>query len=444
MSVSAIGLYVLAALFGSLDFFDMVLRVCFRRAHTKPPGAEQPTATSYPLEVGAFSPHQVRYHLEPYAIVVSVYNAEAELDEFLDTIRPYRSRLWVIDDASTDDTCARLRQAGVRCLRGTVNRKKPGALKTLVATLDPEIATVVVLDPDTRILDSGSGAVSDLERVIFEFQRSGVAALCPRLTVRDEGLLTRFQQLEFWLSFNVGRYSLSDHCVTSGIAVYRRDALARALEKHSLSVYAEDLKNAYLLLAEGERIYYDGRLTVETAGKPTWSSWFSQRVAWHFGLLKVYAETLPDLLKCSGDRLFLRYHFILYTGVFGILLHPLKMMACLLLMVSFAGGVDQLLHLGVVPHGTFTEPMYFLIAYLECSALLVVALATTPGDLANRRNIKLVPTVLLYFFYSAIHTFPITVGFLNWCSLRLVGRRVYRDHFQDDATLRQQFSGARP
>ena len=125
-------------------------------------------------------------------------------------------------------------------------------------------------------------------------------------------------------------------------------------------------------------------------------------------------------------------------------MHPLKLFACLLLMASFAGGVDRLLHLGIVPHTAFTEPTYFLIAYAECCGLLVLALMSSPREYDSGRLTRLAPAILLYFFYSSLHTLPITLGYLNWCSLRLVGRRVYRDHFQDDATLRQQFSGARP
>src|SRR5438874_8744599 len=65
----------------------------------------------------------------------------------------------------------------------------------------------------------------------------------------------------------VGRRSLADYGVTSGVSIYRRDALEWALEQHSMSIYAEDLENTVVLLHAGERIYYDGRLVVSTAGR---------------------------------------------------------------------------------------------------------------------------------------------------------------------------------
>src|SRR5437016_5695941 len=142
---------------------------------------------------------------------------------------PYRDHLWVIDDASTDDTWLRLQQSGVRCVRASTNHKKPGALKALLAHLPPEIATVVVLDPDVRILDQRRRQLPDLETVIFEFQQSRMAAATPRIVVRPTSWLARMQAFEYDLACAIGRKSLVDHSITSGIAVYRRDALERAL-----------------------------------------------------------------------------------------------------------------------------------------------------------------------------------------------------------------------
>src|SRR5262249_13703709 len=147
-----------------------------------------------------------------------------------------------------------------------------------------EIETVIVLDPDTRILS----APDDLVRTLFEFQRSGMAAFCPRVSAAGRSWLARIQRLEYWLAFSIGRKSLSDFSITSGVAVYRADALRLVLDQHSLSVYAEDLENALILLARRESIYYDGRLVVETEAVEGVRRLFSQRVGWHFGLIRVY------------------------------------------------------------------------------------------------------------------------------------------------------------
>ena len=423
----------LAGLFTSLDLADLLFRLHLRRVHTSGCRTCGPVLTSLPIDAGRFTPAQIRHHLAPYAIIASVHNAEAEIDDFLDAIEPFRDRVWVIDDASTDRTAARLDEAGVNCVRSRVNQRKPKAIRDLLDQLDPRVVTVIVMDPDSRFLDCGPSAAMDLERVIFEFQQSGMAALCPCLTVRDEGMIGRLQQLEYWLSFNFGRHSLYDHSITSGIAVYRRDALAAVLAKSS-SVYAEDLKNAYLLFAAGERVYYDGRLIVETAGKDTWPSWFSQRVGWYFGLLKVYVESMSEMRKWAAADFFLWYHFVFYTGIVTILLHPLRVAAFALLLTSVAGGLADTMGLEAAP----VKLAYFLLAYAQGTLTLLIALALVRP--AERRDlwIRTLPAVPFYFFYALAQTLPITLGYLNWLSLRLIGRRIYRDHFDDDATLRRE------
>src|SRR6185295_5516198 len=143
--------YLLAMLVVFVDLVDLVVRLLVRRRNAKGPRGEGPTSVR--LDVGEFTPHQMALHLRPYALVVSVHDAEDEIDDFLEAMAPYRDRLWVMDDASTDHTWFRLERSGVRCFRGAANRKKPAAIKDLVGRLPPEIATVVVLDPDVRFKD---------------------------------------------------------------------------------------------------------------------------------------------------------------------------------------------------------------------------------------------------------------------------------------------------
>ena len=89
------------------------------------------------------------------------------------------------------------------------------------------IETVIVMDPDCRFTEEVILA-GGLERRIFEFQRSRMAALTPRVRIRDAGVLPALQALEYGMTFSVLRKSLGDHCVTSGVAIYRRDALESA------------------------------------------------------------------------------------------------------------------------------------------------------------------------------------------------------------------------
>src|ERR1700721_1244606 len=127
-------------------------------------------------------------------------------------------------------------------------------------------------------------------------------------------------------------------CSTQTVFCWRRRA-GRAVEGHSLSIYAEDFENAVILLGAGERIYYDGRLVVSTEGPGTIRRWFSQRVGWYHGLVKVYTERFGKVWRISRQSPFATYHFMIYVGGLTLLLHVAKMVSATLLVVSFASGV---------------------------------------------------------------------------------------------------------
>jgi glycosyltransferase involved in cell wall biosynthesis len=430
--------WIAVSLLVFLDFIDILVRLHVARLTASADG------TSIPLDIGEFTPRQMKLHLRPWALIVSVHNLEDDLDAFLESMERYRDRLWVIDDASTDGTFVRLRQAGVQCIRGSVNRKKPGALKELLRHLPPDVETIGILDPDVHIRNNSANELSDLERSLFVFQRSGCAAMCPRIEVRQDGWLARLQGLEYAITFAVGRRSLADRSVTSGVAFYRRDALEHVFERHKLSVYAEDLRNALLLLGHGEQIYYDERLSVDTIGKRTLHSWFSQRVGWFFGLIRVYQDSFDDIRRIAGRHPFFVYHYVFYMGICALALHPLKLVALALSAAGIANGFDDLLGLGVIPNTPWTDPAYFVLAYLKYTLLTAGLLAfVVKGD---RKH--LAGSVPLFYLYQLLHIIPVTVGYANWLALRFLGRRVYRDHFQDEESLarefREQFSPTPP
>jgi cellulose synthase/poly-beta-1,6-N-acetylglucosamine synthase-like glycosyltransferase len=245
--------------------------------------------------------------------------------------------------------------------------------------------------------------------------------------IEPDGFLARFQAFEYALAFRVGRESLADYSITSGVSIYRRDALWRALHEHSLSVYAEDLENAVILLSQGERIYYDGRLVVSTEGPGTLRRWFSQRVGWYHGLLKVYTERLGAIWRISKRTPFAAYHFIVYVGGLSLVLHLVKILSALLLLLSLIGGFDSLFLLHLLPRNTLTSPSYFVGAVGSYLALGVIALFTVVPK-AERSYIA--PIVPLYLLYALVQLLPMTVGFGNFIAVRMWGRRLYLDHYE--------------
>jgi len=296
------------------DALDFALRLYMRRRHTVAPGGvpEGNRNGNLSVNLAAILPPDGRRAVPalPFAIIASVFNLEDRLEEFMEAFGPYRHRVWLISDGSTDNTVLRLRQAGWRCFDDGVNRRKPGALRRLLEHLPAHIETVMVIDPDIRIRGLNDGSAIDMDEFISDFQQSGAAAACPRIMIEPDGFLARFQAFEYALAFRVGRESLADFGITSGVSFYRRSALARALSEHSLSVYAEDFENALILLSHGERIYYDGRLVVSTEGPGTLQHWFSQRVGWYHGLVKVYVERFSEVLRIGLRSPFAAYHYL--------------------------------------------------------------------------------------------------------------------------------------
>jgi len=373
--------------------------------------------------------------VRPYAIVASIFNLEDHLEEFMERLQPYRDHVWLISDGSTDNTAKRLRQAGWRCLEEDVNRHKPGALRHLLTTLPARIETVLVIVPDVKICGRHEGSAVELERVVADLQQSGAAAVCPRVAIEEDGLLARFQALEYTLACVAGRRSLADYGVTSGVSIYRRDALERALDQHSLSIYAEDLENTVILLRDGERIYYDGRLVVSTEGPGSVRHWFSQRVGWYYGLLRVYTQRFHELWRIGRRAPFAMYNFIAYVGVLGLGLHLLRIGSAALLLVSVIASVDNLFAFNLMPIAGAIDPVYFAGAVGSYLTLGVLALFTV---VPKSERAYVAPIVPVYFLYVLAHVAPITVGFGNWIALRLWGRRLYRDHYQsheDGATV---------
>jgi cellulose synthase/poly-beta-1,6-N-acetylglucosamine synthase-like glycosyltransferase len=413
-----------------MDLLDLIVRLAMR-------GGAGYSFSSHVRCEGKELSARIGSAIQPYAILVSVHNLGAGLKRFLKAMDPYRKRLWIIDDASTDDTWKRLKRARVHCIRSKYNRHKPGAVKELLAALPADIVTVMVLDPDCRIRCVGVDPLLSLERILVDFQRSGMAAMCPQLTIREASWLARLQAFEYCLAFGIGRKSLRDHSITSGIAVYRREALARVLNHHSLSVYAEDLKNALILMQQDERIYYDERLVVETESKSNWPSWFSQRVGWSFGFIKVYAEHWRGMIEEGFRRPpFVFYQYVLYMGVFGLVLHPFRVLSLAVLTACAANGlINDLLGLGWVPDIRAVNPAYCLVAYLTYTAIALLAFCVSveSGD-----RCRLLPIVPLYFPYVLAHILPVTIGYLNWFSVKMWHRRLYRDHYQGEASLQEQ------
>jgi cellulose synthase/poly-beta-1,6-N-acetylglucosamine synthase-like glycosyltransferase len=428
----SIFLFAVANLIVYTDAIDFAIRLYMRRRHTAAAGgiSESSQNGNISINLAAILPPDARRLVPalPFAIISSVYNLEDQFEEFTEAFGAYRDRVWLISDGSTDNTVLRLRQAGWRCFDDAVNRRKPGAIRRLLERLPSHIETVMVIDPDVRIRGLSDGSTIDVDQFVSDFQQSGAAAACPRMMIEPDGFLARFQAFEYVLAFRVGRESLGDFSITSGgVSFYKRSALARALNEHSLSVYAEDFENAVLILSQGGRIYYDGRLVVSTEGPGSLQRWFSQRVGWYHGLIKVYTERFSEIMRVGRRSPFAMYHYLLYVGGLSLAMHLVKIVSAVLLLLSFLAGLDALLLDDLVPQGSVTNPAYFTAAVTSYLALGVIALFTT---VPKSERAYIAPIVPLYLCYALTHIVPMTVGFGNFFWLKMFRRRLYQDHYE--------------
>jgi cellulose synthase/poly-beta-1,6-N-acetylglucosamine synthase-like glycosyltransferase len=428
----SIFLFAVANLIVYTDAIDFAIRLYMRRRHTAAAGGISETSQNgnISINLAAILPPDARRLVPalPFAIIASVYNLEDQLEEFTEAFGAYRDRVWLISDGSTDNTLLRLRQAGWRCFDDGVNRRKPGAIRRLLERLPSHIETVMVIDPDVRIRGVNDGSTIDVDQFVSDFQQSGAAAACPRIMIEPDGFLARFQAFEYVLAFRVGRESLGDFSITSGgVSFYKRSALMRALNEHSLSVYAEDFENAVIMLSQGGRIYYDGRLVVSTEGPGSLQRWFSQRVGWYHGLIKVYTERFSEIMRVGRRSPFATYHYLLYVGGLSLAMHLVKIVSAVLLLLSFLAGLDALLLDDLVPQGSITNPAYFTAAVTSYLALGVIALFTT---VPKSERAYIAPIVPLYLCYAITHIVPMTVGFGNFFWLKLFRRRLYQDHYE--------------
>ena len=157
--------YAVANLIVYTDALDFALRLYMRRRHTAAASASPGPQRDTSIDLDAIAPPESRLvvPLLPYAIIASVFNLEDHIDDFIEAFGPYKDRVWLISDGSTDNTVLRLTQAGWRCFDDGVNRRKPGAIRRLLERIPAHIETVMVIDPDVRIR-GGAGSTIDLTR----------------------------------------------------------------------------------------------------------------------------------------------------------------------------------------------------------------------------------------------------------------------------------------
>ncbi|MDZ4198439.1 MAG: glycosyltransferase family 2 protein [Kiritimatiellia bacterium] len=257
----------------------------------------------------------------PVTVVVPCFN---DADTLPDTLRSIYSswphsllEVLVIDDASTDDSLARMqnfaREYPVRIIRNTVNKGKSASLNDAVqqAAHDP----VICLDADTRL--SAAALTSLLDRLAHD-SRVG-AASCPYRAI-DRGFLPAMQSIEY----SMLRLGQGAGNVTSALALWGGCLMVRKQAFFLVSGFSgqaitEDVDLAFKLNRAGWKVE-QSFVFVETHVPPTWRQWIRQKIRWTAGGFQCFFE-YPDVwLRNPVQMLFIfSYAFLTLAGLWGLL-----------------------------------------------------------------------------------------------------------------------------
>ena len=188
-------------------------------------------------------------------------------------------------------------------------------MQRLLERLPPHIETVMVIDPDIRIRGTRRrqhASISSAPSAISSTRgRRGVpahhdrAGRLPRALpgVRICAGVSRRAREPRGLQHHLRRLLLSPRCARERA----RGALALRVRGGSRERGdPADPRRAHLLRRAPGRQHRRARARC--------ARWFSQRVGWYHGLLKVYVERFGEIWRISKRTPFAIYHFIIYLG----------------------------------------------------------------------------------------------------------------------------------
>ena len=80
----------------------------------------------------------------------------------------------------------------------------------------------------------------------------------------------------------------------------------------------------------------------------------------------------------------------------------------------------------------WNDPLLFALWYLKSTLVLLIAcMAAVPRGERSRH----LATLPFYGVYALLLYLPMAVGYLNVLTLRLVGRRIYSDHYDANPAI---------
>jgi cellulose synthase/poly-beta-1,6-N-acetylglucosamine synthase-like glycosyltransferase len=373
-----------------------------------------------------YSDRLEKFDLKPYRVMLSVYNIQDEWPEIWNRLKPLKNELFIVNDASTDQTQKIIAQDGVKVVSNEGNTNKPGAILFGLSCLPKEVETALVMDPDVEIPDR-----TILEQAIFDFQRSGAAAcalnILPALNKRNYLEMCQFMEYSDAMFFGKA-IPHNDVYISGAAAILQRETLEKYLKLSSKSVYGEDMEISILILLSKLRTYFDDRVLIRTKVPFKLKELTKQRMGWFFAMAKVTFSFARKALH--HPDLFFKYNFYVYNLIIVILLLPLRFIAiciCFISIIALLGGLFIPILVGYQ-----LLPIYFILFITVLYILMTFDTFIWNKELKARDF----PVVFLYFFYNIYQVMvPMALGYTNYLCWILTKKKVIGDPYEKTETL---------
>jgi peptidoglycan-N-acetylglucosamine deacetylase len=313
-------------------------------------------------------------------VLLAAYNEEAVIARTLESLGASRypvTELLVVDDGSSDETAARVREVArtdprVRLVR-QLNTGKAGALNHGLTTARGEL--IVTVDADTIV---SPDTVGNLVRHFAADPdgRLGAVAGVVRVGNLRTNLVTRWQALEYVTQISVERAAQDAlgaiSIVPGACAAWRKQAILGA-GGYREDTLAEDCDLSLQLYRGGWRVTQDDDAVAFTEAPATVDDLLKQRIRWTFGTMQAIFKN-RDLLfnRRYGWLGMLVLPWYLLSIAVPLLTIPLVAVMGLLAFRSQGWGVLALYFVAFTAAHAVTAAVGLRLAGAELRQLLIV------------------------------------------------------------------------
>ena len=308
--------------------------------------------------------------------------------------------IWIINDASTDNTRQRLEklQSQFSALqvyhRETSGGGKSGALNAVFGATKGEI--ILVCDADAQF------PTNFLQQTLPIFQDNTIGAIQVRKTIANRyiNFLTRCQQMEMicdaWLQTH--RIAASGMAELRGSGMFVRRQLLEKCNGWNENTVTDDLDLAFRLYIAGAEIEFVTAPAIKEQGVTTLEQLWHQRYRWSLGGYQRYLDYLPQMLNLGWKKeidllLFLLLQFILPIGLIPDLLWtvfythnavllPLQTLLGIILTIGFIAGLYQFQNLrGWSLLWSTLQGSFYMLHWIPIMIVTTLSLCIKPQQL---------------------------------------------------------------